>query len=208
MIVAVTGWPNAGKDAIGDILVGQGFARLAMGADILLPASRALNPITDAIGLPYSSTVEFERFNEIVDQLGYEEAKRVEPEVRAFMQRLGYEFLDAIGKPALWIECLMDKYVGADAVMTSCRRLVECETVRRRGGEIWRVNRPGIDPGDHPVEHEVDDYPFDVVIQNDGTLADLAFAVTSELVQARLRRRAARTESVVWTDHELKRVDL
>lgn len=203
MIVAVTGWPNAGKDAIGDIFVGQGFARLAMGADVLLPACLALNPLTPSSLVPRADS----RFADVIERAGYEEAKR-NPEVRAFMQRLGYEFLEAIGRPALWIECLMDKFAGGDAVMTSCRRRVECETVRRRGGEIWRVNRPGIDPGDHPVEHEVDEYPFDVVIENDGTLADLAFAVTSELVQARLRQRAARTESVVWTDHELKRVDL
>ena len=53
---------------------------------------------------------------------------------------------------------------------------------RSRGGRVWRVSRPGVGPiNDHISEVGLDDYPFDAVIDNDGTLDDLHERVLAEL---------------------------
>ena len=41
-------------------------------------------------------------------------------------------------------------------------------------GKVYDVRRPGVGPvSDHISEHDLDDWPFDGIIHNDGTLVDL-----------------------------------
>lgn len=44
-----------------------------------------------------------------------------------------------------------------------------------------RIERPGIIPSTVAIEHELDDFPMDLVVTNDGTLADLAQKLTDWL---------------------------
>lgn len=47
----------------------------------------------------------------------------------------------------------------------------EVDLIRQRGGQIWRVERPGLTAGTHPSETFV--ARADVTLHNTGTLADL-----------------------------------
>lgn len=203
MIIAVTGYAQAGKDAVGKILVEQaGYERLGMG-DVLRDACVALNPILEQ---DYDYTL---RYADLLRDVGYERAKSARyPEFRAFMERLGTEFAEAIGYPELWIDTLLrDYFEDADLVMTSCRRKVEARAVVAAGGRVWRINRPGVGPvSDHPVEREMDDWEYDTIIDNDGTLEDLALKVRIAL--ATNERTVAPSARVLMTDRELHRVDL
>jgi hypothetical protein len=59
-------------------------------------------------------------------------------------------------------------------ILTDCRFPNEAQAVKERGGMIIRINRPGITAVNaHPSETSLDDYDFDAVIDNDGTIEDL-----------------------------------
>jgi len=49
----------------------------------------------------------------------------------------------------------------------------EAEQVKLHNGKIIRINRPGLVSDSHISETEMDDYEFDYVINNDGTLEQL-----------------------------------
>lgn len=172
MIVALSGYAQSGKDTVADHLSEHhGFEKLGMN-QILREACVALNPIVDA----WSHTNGHEvRYTDALTLSDYENAKKNFPEFRAFMQRLGTEFAEAIGHPELWVALLLERTSRfEDYVFSSCRRWVEAEAIKRAGGLIVRVNRPGAAPAnDHPSETEVDKWPFDITIANSGTLEDL-----------------------------------
>ena len=49
----------------------------------------------------------------------------------------------------------------------------EFKMIKDLGGEVWRVERPNITLMDHISETALDDYTFDKIIQNNGTITDL-----------------------------------
>ncbi len=71
---------------------------------------------------------------------------------------------------------------GHDIVFTDVRFINEIDYVRDLGGEIWRIDRPGVGPAnDHVSEHEWTTVEPDVVIKNDGTIDDLRRVVNEAL---------------------------
>jgi hypothetical protein len=65
--------------------------------------------------------------------------------------------------------------LGISVVVDDVRFPNEAAIVRRLGGELWRVERPGTERGtSHASEGELDDYPlFDRRVVNDGSLLQL-----------------------------------
>lgn len=114
--------------------------------------------------------------------------------VRQFLQELGTDSVRNGLHPNAWVNALMADYrcVPADrapngwdcpnCIITDCRFPNEAKAVKRFGGKVIRVNRPGIGPiNNHPSEIALDDWDFDAVIENDGTLEDLKFKALSIL---------------------------
>lgn len=179
MIIGLSGYGGAGKDSVADVLVEEfGFKRYAW-ADTLRLAAAALNPIVD-----WSDGNGGEiRYNDVIEQVGYNKAKFQYPEVRVLLQRLGTEVGRQLIGDNVWVdatfrridrECLPTD----DIVITDTRFKNEAAIIAERGGYVVRVNRPGVGPaGDHPSEVDLDDYNFDAVIENNGTLDDLSFDV-------------------------------
>ena len=59
-------------------------------------------------------------------------------------------------------------------IIPDVRFFNEAEFIRKHHGTVVRITRMYDDTNDrHPSETELDDYKFDYVIQNDGTLGDL-----------------------------------
>lgn len=67
-------------------------------------------------------------------------------------------------------------------IITDVRYANEFFSVKGRGGLMIRVERPGIESGDHSSETDIDNFPFDVTIINDGTLDDLREKVKQALI--------------------------
>ncbi len=108
----------------------------------------------------------------LVDAFGWTEAK-TEAHVRAALQEAGESLRRRLGEAVL-IESA-ERRLGPDTVVTDVRTPVEAAAVRKWGGTLVRVVRPGVTAvNDHWLEHVLSDGTgFDHTIVNDGTPADL-----------------------------------
>jgi hypothetical protein len=67
-------------------------------------------------------------------------------------------------------------------IITDTRFPNEAEAIKKADGIIIRVDRPGVKPiNPHPSETGLDDWKFDYVINNDGSLKDLTKKVNKIL---------------------------
>lgn len=67
---------------------------------------------------------------------------------------------------------------GYSVICDGCKYLNEAAAVRALSGQIWRVNRPGVEiKMDHESSMEIARIAFDLRFTNDGTLSDLRFLV-------------------------------
>lgn len=110
--------------------------------------------------------------------------------VRDFLQKLGTDGLRDGLHTNVWVNALFADYVphntmGSDYkedesnwIITDCRFPNEAEAVKKHGGVIVRINRPGNTAVNaHPSETALDDWSFDYTINNDGTIEDLLTSV-------------------------------
>lgn len=184
MIVSISGYGTSGKDTIADVLCEEGFERLAF-ADKLRECVQALNPI---ITYKYSAfnQIELLRYNDLLADLGYEQAKAQFPEFRGVLQRLGTDAGRRVIDDNIWVNATLNAMDPAkNYVLTDCRFPNEAQATIDAGGVVWRVERPGVGPAnEHISEVALDDWDFDEYIVNDGTLADLADQVRDLLYPA------------------------
>jgi len=170
LFIGISGYARSGKDTVGKILVdSHGFERRAF-ADKLKELALALD----------------RRIATEVANDGWEAAKN-DSYVREYLQRLGTSARDIVAKD-IWITALFNGLTPfADHVVTDVRFENEANAIRGLGGIVWRINRPGINAvNNHISEHQMDSYDFDAVIENDGSLEDLAKKVEAELLVFRL----------------------
>jgi hypothetical protein len=177
MLIGISGAAQAGKDTIGGVLVKRyGFERLAF-ADTLRAVSYALDPIVDLFGT---------RLSTVVDDLGWEQAKLQNPEIRRTLQRFGTEVGRNILGENLWVDttfALMEP--GKDYVITDMRFPNEHFAVNNALGFTVRVFREGSGLSGtaalHASETALDDHSFDYTLSNDGSLMQLEDAVDAML---------------------------
>ena len=115
-----------------------------------------------------------------------------EMSVREFLQKLGTDGLRNGLHSNVWVNALMSEYVinkehfndianGREVgdgypnwVVTDTRFPNEAEAVKQKGGIVVRVNRNGVKPvNSHPSEVGLDNWAFDHVIENNGSIEDL-----------------------------------
>jgi len=105
--------------------------------------------------------------------------------VRDFLQKLGTDGLRDGLHENVWVNALMADYKPIDYnddvqpelpnwIITDTRFPNEAEAIRKVNGIIIRIERTGVKPiNDHPSEVSLDNWKFDHVITNDGSLEDL-----------------------------------
>ena len=113
----------------------------------------------------------------------YEDKEAIIPELgvspRHMMQTLGTEWGRACIHPDFWVmiaraEARRVMAYGGSVVIDDVRFPNEATMIRKLGGELWRIDRPGvIYSGDHSSEGGLEDITPDRVIVNDGTIAQL-----------------------------------
>ncbi|MFE4718242.1 hypothetical protein ACFRLW_17740 [Streptomyces sp. NPDC056728] len=177
--IALTGLARSGKDSVAAHLVEHhGYVRVAF-ADKLKEAALKADPIIDGYGHSDGCDWSPYRLSFIVDTYGWERGKDLFPEVRRFLQYYGQtirEIDPEFWMRAAWVDAGRAHHAGHPVVFTDVRYTNEAEMLRRNGFDIVRITRPGLTPGDHVSEREMLDYPVDLEIVNDGTLADLVAA--------------------------------
>ena len=170
MIIGMSGYAGSGKDTVADILVADhGYERRSFAA-LLKQAVYNLDPVLTSAGL---------RVQHLVDKYGWDVVKREYPEARRLLQRFGTEVGRTLFGENFWVD---QAFVGIGAddkiVFTDCRFVNEALAVQVCGGDVWRIERPGVNAlNAHPSETSLDDFDFDAIIANDGTIRDLASAV-------------------------------
>jgi len=170
MIIGLSGYARTGKDTVAEILIRKyGYRRIAF-ADKIKEALITLNPIVvPEIGLHLA---------EYVNDFSWEVAKNT-PEVRRLLQVMGTEVGRNLLSQDIWVEAaLKDVRAGEKIVLTDVRFPDEADAVKWLFGEVWRIERKGVlATNSHKSESALDEWIFDRIIDNSGTLEDLEESV-------------------------------
>jgi hypothetical protein len=175
MIIGLSGWAQSGKDSTAELLcLNYGYERRAF-ADPMRHALTIINPRLDSIT----------RVSDYVDDYGWDIAKK-NPEVRRLLQVIGTDFGRRMLGEDVWVKMTMrDLRITDRVVISDVRFPNEAEAIKSLGGTVWRINRHNHSAvNGHTSEHAMDNYMFNHVIYNDGTLDDLSdevFMLTKEL---------------------------
>lgn len=173
--IAFIGKARSGKDTAALRLVRHhAFTRVAF-ADPLKEMALSIDPIinTDTVVYPL-------RLSRVVELEGWERAKDEYPEVRRILQHVGQTVREY--EPDFWLDIALRSIDGGaklnmPIVVTDCRYPNEFAALRGRDYLIVRMVRPSVQPpapyGDHDSETALDDFPPDVTLVNDGSVADL-----------------------------------
>jgi len=163
MIIGLSGYAQSGKDEVAKILVSEyGFTRVAF-ADPIRELLYEMNP-------NFRDTL----LQQAVDNYGWDEVKK-DQSVRRMLQNLGVGARKTFGKN-FWVQqALRRVHFEENWVITDVRFQNEANAIRKYdNAELWRIKRPGVEAvNGHISEHDLDDYKFDQILKNEGTLEDL-----------------------------------
>jgi hypothetical protein len=162
-IIGLCGYAGSGKDTAAAGLVAEGWTRVAF-ADGVREALLALNP---EISMAHLSSY-------LVHWGGWDEAKRQIPEIRTLLQRMGTEVGRAFFGDDCWINIARRKIkdINGNVVITDVRFENEADAIYAMGGEVFRIERPGVGPkNDHASEKL--EFFVNRTISNDGTTQEL-----------------------------------
>lgn len=183
IVIGLGGKLRSGKDTVADYLASQhDFVKIGM-SDALREALYTLNPIIS--GGQFSP---YERYRDIDDRAGYTEAKKI-PEVRRLLQVLGTEVGRQIISENVWVDIVERRIAeyraqGRSVALTGVRFENEQSMIRRIGGTLVWITRPGLDTAEAHAAHaseQATGEDFDLTIANVGTLNDL-YADTETLL--------------------------
>ena len=166
MIIGLTGPAGSGKDTVADWLeAGHDFTRVAL-AD---PIRKGLCGMFGLSMTLFKPGIK----EQVIPWIG--------KSPRELMQTLGTEWGREMVAPDIWLrvaENVVATEPGANIVVTDIRMPNEVEWLRRLGGQLWHVRRPSCAPARaHSSEKGIPAAPGDIIISNDGTLAELYIGV-------------------------------
>jgi hypothetical protein len=165
-IVALVGPCGSGKDHTFSIIA-RNFddAKRLSFADPLKNILLATDPIVDGRG---------SRLSEMLKEKSLDQLKRECPEIRRLLQKMGTEGIRAeLGKD-VFLESALGRIGEGLTVITDLRFDNEAKAVRRLGGVIVRVERPGVETATHhSSERESELLREDYRFENDGDVAKI-----------------------------------
>jgi hypothetical protein len=180
MILGLSGYARSGKDEAAKGLEFFGWQRVAF-ADKLREFLYRLDPVVVPAKYVAFSPLEETRIQKVrwvIDKHGWGGYKETPwgPGIRELLQRLGTECGRELISDTIWIDAALGIGIvePKNLVVTDCRFPNEAQAIRQRGGFIVRITREGIGPANsHPSETALDDWDFDAVLDNDGTIEEL-----------------------------------
>jgi hypothetical protein len=163
MIIGLSGYAQSGKDTVAELLcLNYGYHRVSF-ADPMREALMRLNPVINSQPLAC-----------LVDDYGWDVAKS-NPEVRRLLQVFGTEVGREMFGENFWVELAFKQSPQERVVFTDVRFPNEAQAIIDKGGQVWRVQREGHKPVNlHASETAMDNWRFDDLILNHGSLDDLA----------------------------------
>jgi hypothetical protein len=186
LIIGLAGYARSGKNEAAEALIQHGWRQAAF-ADKLKDFLYALDPL-----IPGFYGAGNLRLSKLIDQAGWDYAKTTYPEVRALLQRAGTDAGRRVLGANVWVDALFRDHTDAPAlVLTDVRFPNEAQAVADRGGVMIQIERPRVGPAKdrlgrvHESEVALDDWSFDHVLKNDGSVRDLHLKLygVADLVQ-------------------------
>lgn len=182
-LIGLAGRKRSGKDTVGRLI-----DKLATTPTDVTPLSFA-GPMRDGIAVMFGIDMSDAQERETPVLLGVSR--------RHLMQTLGTEWGRQLIHPDLWLHVLEQRMVDVFSdedhgdvplvIVTDVRMPNEAELIRRHGGQVWRVERPGLAATDtHVSEVPLPDQYVDLTVMNTGTLEDLEENVLAALRWAEL----------------------
>jgi hypothetical protein len=166
LIIGLCGYAQSGKDTVAQVLVDNyGFTRVAF-ADKIREFLYEVNPMVGCSPSGY--------LKDLVDLEGWEKAKQ-QPQVRRLLQDLGVGARKVFSEN-FWVQqALKDVHFEGNYVITDVRFTNEADIIKKYdNAQLWRVKRLGVEAvNSHVSEHELDGYPVDHFVKNDGDVKDL-----------------------------------
>lgn len=164
-LIGLSGYAGSGKDTVAEMLEGYQIKKFA--GKLKKIAALMLNTPEPIFEMP-------EYKAEYLPDWGMT--------VREFLQKLGTDAVRDNLHTDAWVKALFADYHPARSrwVITDVRFPNEAAAIKDRGGVVVRINR-GEAVNAHPSETALDDWEFDCIIDNTGTLEDLRKNVTEWL---------------------------
>lgn len=180
-LIGLVGKKRSGKDTFAQF---TGFQKVAL-ADPLREAALGLDPIV------VGDVTNGLRLSDLVNEIGWEEAKDRYPEVRRTLQRLGTESIRALD-PTFWTRIATQRIIetrdaGMPVVVTDVRYPNEVDMIRALGGTVIRVVGRGQGGDAHPSETALDEVEVDIELDNSGSLIQLQMSAEFIVDQLTLR---------------------
>lgn len=176
MIIGLSGYAQSGKDTVAELLcLNYGYERRSF-AEPMRNAIYKLNPIVFNLN---------NRVADLVDEHGWDVAK-ANPEVRRLLQVFGTEVGRGMFGDSFWVNQALTGILPEEKIVFSDVRFPnEAHAIKRLNGNLWRINRHNHSAvNGHPSEHAMDNFMFNHVVYNDGTIDDLSdevFMLAKEL---------------------------
>jgi len=187
-IIGLTGLKGSGKDTLAEFLYQDfGFGRLAFADPLKLSAAAAIGcTVGDLERLKNNPHARITLTNGQANTYDKDWPSITTITVREYLQRYGTEAHRDIFGDTFWIDPIIDEAFNRAAkypvVITDARFENEQRAVKNAGGYVVEVTRPGMDVGDGHASENVSHGLTDIVVPNEGTLADLQTAA-SKLVE-------------------------
>lgn len=157
MLIGLTGYSRAGKDTVAEILTrNHGFEKRNLASpirNILLPVFDALRP----------------EISELVRDEGWDEVKAFFPESVDAMIALGQGGRDFVGIDVWLDSCIRQPY--GSLVLADVRQPNEADFIYNHDGALWNIRSERAQK--RGMDGILDDYYFEHIIDNDGTIEEL-----------------------------------
>ena len=175
-LIGLTGYAGTGKDSVREILeTDHEFCGLAFAE----PIRAMLVELFSSNGIGSEWIYERELKEQVIPELGVS--------YRHMAQTLGTEWGRNL-QPDFWLRIAQSYLLDLEEqghthfVISDVRFCNEAEWVRKNGGVIWRIDRPGVAPvRPHASEAEIEHIEADWTLRNDGGLDDLRPTVLEAL---------------------------
>lgn len=190
MIVGISGYAGSGKDTLAKYMIDN----LAAGGVIMKFASTLKAVASLLTGIP-KEMFEDQEFKKTYMSSDWDMIHRsrvlgsdsiittaTKTTIRDFLQKLGTDAIRNGLHENAWVNALvanakreLSENPNKWVIVTDVRFPNEAEAIRNMGGAVVRIVRPGVSPVNaHISETALDDYDFDLYVQNDGTEEDLS----------------------------------
>lgn len=165
MIIGLHGESRSGKDSVARILQTECGFEWRSFASNLRSILLKINPYLPEVDMPLQKALETHNW----DWIKAHSHSSVEQ-----MIALGQSVRDLIHEDA-WVWPVLREPFPDYLVISDCRQPNEFEAIKALDGEVWKIVRPGTTA--RSMDHYLDDYEFDVILNNTGTLEDLTLLV-------------------------------